>query len=320
MRAFWANLILAGILVASTRSAEQLVNGLSVIVNDAVITYKDVVQYVAPAIELLVRQYRDRPDVLREKITQAQRDGLEQLIERKLILQEFKDAGYKLPDYVVDEEVQRRIRKQFGGDRVALVRTLQSRGMTFEAWRRRVREDLIISAMRARKLGGEVVVSPYRIEKYYADHLDEFKVGDQVKLRTIMINAANKGDPKYARELAEEILKKLDQGAPFAELAAVYSEDGAAKQGGDRGWIKRDGLRKELTDAAFSLKPGQHSGVIETPGAYWILMVEGVRKNYVRPLPEVRDEIEAKLRDQERARRYREWVDRLKAKAFIRYF
>ncbi|MCD6340316.1 MAG: SurA N-terminal domain-containing protein, partial [Verrucomicrobia bacterium] len=160
MRAFWANLILAGILVASTRSAEQLVNGLSVIVNDAVITYKDVVQYVAPAIELLVRQYRDRPDVLREKITQAQRDGLEQLIERKLILQEFKDAGYKLPDYVVDEEVQRRIRKQFGGDRVALVRTLQSRGMTFEAWRRRVREDLIISAMRARKLGGEVVVSP----------------------------------------------------------------------------------------------------------------------------------------------------------------
>jgi len=298
----------------------QIVNGLSVIVNDAVITYKDVIQYVAPVVETLQRQYAGQPDLLRKKILQAQQEGLQQLIERQLILQEFKKAGYKLPDFVVEQEIQRRIREQFGGDRVALIRTLQSRGMTYEQWRRRVREDLIISAMRAKHMGTEVVVSPFAIEKYYAEHLDEFRLGDQVHVRTIMISVRNQGGVDQARQLAEEILKKLDEGVPFEELARIYSEDSAASRGGDRGWVKRQDLRKELAKIAFSLKPGQHSGIIETPGAFWILKVEGVRKNYIKTLPEVRAEIEEKLKNMEREKRYREWVDSLKKKAFIRYF
>jgi len=296
------------------------VNGISVVVNDDVITRDDVLKYIAPTVQLLARQYRDRPDELNRRLRQAERDGLEQLVERKLILHEFETAGYNLPDSIVDEEIQKRIRDRFGGDRVALARTLQSEGLTMEAWRQQVREEYIISAMRARQGTRNIIISPYKIEKYYAEHLDEFKLGDQVKLRTLMLDARSMPKPELAKKLAKELLKQLDEGAGFTELAHIYSQDSFQKKGGDRGWIERNALRKELSDVAFSLKPGEHSRVIDLGDTVWLLEVEAVRKNYIRTLPEVRDEIEARLKSQEQARLQKQWIDRLRKKSYIQYY
>lgn len=296
------------------------VNGVAVVVYDQVITRDDVLKYIAPSVELLLRQYGDQPEVLNKKLQEAEQDGLNQLIERKLILHEFESAGYSLPESVIEEEVRRRIRERFGGDRVALAQTLKAEGMTMEAWKKKVREDYIIAAMRARHLGRSIFISPWRIEKYYAEHLEEFKLGDQVKLRTLMISTRGKSSPQFARQLIQELKQQLDEGASFADLAKVYSEDAFASKGGDRGWVERKGLREELAEAAFRLSPGQHSDVIDLGSTLWLLQVDAVRKNYVRTLPEVRDEIEAKLRAEEQNRRHQEWIARLKEKAFIRYF
>lgn len=296
------------------------VNGISVVVNDQVITRDDVLKHIAPAVQLLMRQYADRPEELNKRLRQAEREGLEQLVERKLILHEFESAGYSLPESVIDEEIQRRIRERFGGDRVALTRTLRSEGLTMETWRQQVREDYIISAMRARQGTGNIIISPYKIEKYYAEHLDEFKLGDQVKLRTLMLNTRGMPKPELARKLAAELAKQLDEGASFAELARIYSQDTFQSKGGDRGWIERNALRKELSDVAFSLPPGQHSGVIDLGTTVWLLEVEAVRKNHVRTLPEVRDEIEARLKAEEQTRLRKQWVDRLRKKSFVQYY
>jgi parvulin-like peptidyl-prolyl isomerase len=298
----------------------QEVNGIAVVVDNDVITQDDVLRYVAPSVELMIRQYGDQPEVLNQKLMEAQQDGLNQLIERKLILHEFEKAGYSMPDSVVEEEVERRVRDRFGGDRVALTRTLQSEGLTMDAWRKRVREDYILSAMRAKHASGNILISPYKIEKYYADNLEEFKLGDQVKLRSIMISSRGKPNAELVRELMKELKQSLDEGAPFADLAKIYSEETISSKGGDRGWVERDGLRKELADAAFSLPVGGHSDVIQLGETYWLLHVEAVRKNHARTLPEVRDEIEATLRAQEQNRLHQKWIDRLKEKSFIRYF
>lgn len=308
-----------GCLLAWSQAGPD-VNGVAVVVYDEVITRDDVLKYIAPSVELLLRQYGDQPQVLNQKLQEAEQDGLNQLIERKLILHEFESAGYSLPESVVEEEIQKRIRERFGGDRVALVQTLKAEGMTMEEWKRKVREDYIIAAMRARHLGPSIFISPWRIEKYYAEHLDEFKLGDQVKLRTLMISTRGKSSPEFARELMRELKRQLDEGSSFADLARVYSEDSFAPKGGDRGWVERKGLRKELADVAFRLEPGQHSDVIDLGSTLWLLQVDAVRKNHVRTLPEVRDEIEAKLRTEEQNRRHQEWIARLKEKAFIRYF
>ena len=91
-------------------------------------------------------------------------------------------------------------------------------------------------------------------------------------------------------------------------------------QGGDKGWIERSVLRKELADTAFALQPGQVSDVIETPDTCYLMLVEETRPAHVKPLTEVRDGIEKNLRAQEQARLEKQWIDRLKSKTFILYF
>jgi peptidyl-prolyl cis-trans isomerase SurA len=314
----WLAVVGTGVALAAE---PRLLNSLVVIVDQEIITLKDVLQYIAPAVEVITRTYAGQPEVLRQKLQEAERDGIEQLVERKLILHEFERAGYNLPESLIEDRVKERLRERFGGDRAAMTRTLQSQGMTYEAFRRRLREDIIIGAMRARNIGSDkIIVSPYKIEKYYAENLDKFRIKDQLKLRAIMLNAGTTRSREAARRLAAEILAKLREGAPFDEMARVYSEDTYRAQGGDRGWIERGDLRKELAEAAFNLKPGQPSEVIEVGDTFWILLVEDARANQIRTLPEVRDEIVQTLQAEEQARLNREWIQRLKAKSFVRYF
>ncbi len=79
-------------------------------------------------------------------------------------------------------------------------------------------------------------------------------------------------------------------------------------------------LRKVPANAAFALKPGQVSDVIDTPESVYLMLVEQTRPAHVKPLGEVQDEIEKNLRTQEQSRLERQWIDGLKKKTFIRYF
>jgi parvulin-like peptidyl-prolyl isomerase len=79
-------------------------------------------------------------------------------------------------------------------------------------------------------------------------------------------------------------------------------------------------LRKELAEAAAALKPGDLSGVIETPEACYLMLVEGKRPAHIQSLSDTRGEIEGTLLRQERARLQDQWIARLKKKTFVRYF
>lgn len=305
-----------GALAASS----EPVNGVVVIVNKEVITWKDVQQYIAPALEVLQRTYANQPAVLGKKIEEAQRDGTEQLVERKLILHEFKTAGYNLPESIIEDRVQARIRDRFG-DRHNATHSLNAQGVTYETFRQQVRDDFIITVMRSRNISQELIISPHKIEKYYAEKRDQFKVEDQVKVRLIELYQTPASPAGAAKRLADELLAKLNEGVPFAELASIHSEGSKRTQGGDWGWVDRAVLRKEVSEVAFSLKPGQRSGVVQTPdGSCYIILVEDIRAHHTKTLSEVRDEIEKSLLVQEQTRLNRQWIDRLKAKTFVRYF
>ena len=132
-------------------------------------------------------------------------------------------------------------------------------------------------------------------------HQDDFKIEDEIKLRMIVLNKTPPTTPTRS-QLAREIQAKIKEGATFAEMASVYSQGSQQHQGGDWGWVERSVLRKELADVAFSLKPGQVSDVIETPDAVYLMLVEDKQPAHVKPLAEVRDDIEKTLRTQEQAR------------------
>jgi parvulin-like peptidyl-prolyl isomerase len=81
-----------------------------------------------------------------------------------------------------------------------------------------------------------------------------------------------------------------------------------------------DTLREDLAKVAFSLKPGDLSGVLELPEGCYIMKVEEYHPAHTKPLNEVRGEIERTLEAAQRQRLRKQWVERLKGKAFIRLF
>jgi len=308
------------VLTLSAVAQTRLLNGIAVIVNDAVITYNEVEDFAGPAIDVVRRQYAGQPGMFQQKATQIQDDALQQLVERQLILNDYKVSGYNLPESIIDDEISTRIRKQFG-DRLTLTQTLQARGGTYESYRRNIREQIIVDALAQKHVSSVVLISPYKIEQYYESNKAGFMLEDQVKLRMIVLNKPPGSDAAVTTKLAKEILIKLEEGASFAEMAGIYSEGAQRAQQGDWGWVeKKKTLRAELDAVAFTLKKGQHSGVIETPDACYILLVEDVRSAQARPLPEMRDEIEKILVGEERARLRKQYIDRLKKKSFVRYY
>jgi len=297
----------------------ELVDAIQAVVNDGVVTYAEVQDFATPAAQALRRQYGDQPEVYQQKLDSAISDSLEQLIERQLILHDFDAEGYRLPETVVDELVQDRIHERFG-DRITLMKTLQAQGETFEKFRRDVRDQYIVTALRSKSTSPDkIVISPYKVETYYLTHQDDYKVEDEIKLRMIVLNKPS-GDDTNTLNLANEILAKIKEGAVFQEMASVYSQGSQRSQGGDWGWVERSVLRKELAATAFTLKPGQVSGVIETPEACYLMLVEDVRPAHVKPLNDVRDDVEVTLRTQLQKQLEQQWIAKLKRKTFFRSF
>jgi parvulin-like peptidyl-prolyl isomerase len=219
---------------------------------------------------------------------------------------------------VIDDYVQQRIRSRYG-NRATLTKSLQADGITFEKFRKQIRDQFIVEQMRLKNVADAVMISPHKIEVYYVTHTNDFKVEEQVKLRMIILNKTP-AEPDQARKIADEILAKLNEGASFSEMASVYSQDSKRAQGGDWDWVERSVLRKDLADVAFNLKPGEKSGVIETPEACYLMLVEDRRPAHIKPLNDVREDIEKTLLAQERDRLQNQWNERLKKKTFVRYF
>lgn len=296
----------------------ELADGVKAVVNDTAITYTQLEDYTSTAADALRREYAGQPEVFSRELNKLLDDGLEQLIERQLILHNFDAEGYKLPESVVDELVRQRIRERFG-DRITFMKTLQAQGMTAEEFRQQVREQYIESALRSKNVSQEIVISPYKVENYYLSHKEEFQVGDEVKLRMIVLNKTGEDDTNTIA-LANEIKTKIKEGATFQEMAVIYSQGSQQHQAGDWGWVERSVLRKELADVAFSLKPGEVSDVIDAPESCYLMLVEQVRPAHVKRLSDTRDDIEKTLRIREQNRLQKLWIDSLKHKTFIQIF
>ena len=301
----------------------EVIDGIAAIVNNDVVTFSQVRELVG-ARERSLREIYSGTE-LENKLKEMQLSAIKDLIDRQLVLQEFKklqEKGASIPEYVIDDRVQAIIRQEFGGDRAAFVRTLQAQGFTLTRFKEIEREKIIIQAMRQSKVDNNFVISPTQIQAYYDKNKQAYATPEQVKLRMIVIREGSSGDIPDAgskKELAEEIREKVVKGAEFDRMAQMYSEDEATQQaGGDWGWVERNTLNEKLTNVAFSLRPGEVSPVISIENTYYIVMVEAKRNATIKPIGDVRDEIERNLIQQERTKAQQRWIDTLRQKAYIK--
>jgi len=162
----------------------------------------------------------------------------------------------------------------------------------------------------SKKIADKVEVTPEEIQAYYKAHQDDYRLPETVTVRHILIktptpDANGKVDQKAvdaARAKAEDIEKQLKGGANFADLAKKDSEDpGSAKDGGLLPPLTRGRTVPEFEQAAFSTPVGQTTGVIRTSYGFHIIHVEAKQDARLKPLEEVKVEIEPVLKQQKAA-------------------
>ena len=309
----------AGPAKISTDGEAEVIDGIAAIVNGEVITYSQVRQVVGPRERMLRQQFRG-PE-LQEKVKEARSAVLQDLIDRQLIVQQFKEEKLGLPDYFIDQRMNEIIRESFGGDRQAFIRTLQAQNYSVSQFRKEEYDKIVVAAMRGKNVKPNVAASPMKVEEYYRTHKEEFTSKEEIKLRLIMIPSRSlDGNAASQKALAEEILGKLAGGADFERMAQMYSEDSTRDSGGDWGWISRKTLAPELEKVAFNLPVKKISRIVELGGNYYIVRVDEKRGGVTKGLAEVRDEIEKKLIQDEAQRLQENWLAGLRQKATIRRF
>lgn len=157
-------------------------------------------------------------------------------------------------------------------------------------------------------------VSEADARAYYDQNQGRYGQDEQRRASHILLTAGEGGSAKDkagARKKAEELLAQL-RGNPgeFDKLAREHSKDpGSAAQGGDLGWFGRGMMVKPFEDAAFGLKEGQISDVVESDFGFHLIRLTGVKPAQVKPFDEVRREIEADLKRQAASKRFGEMAE-----------
>ena len=172
--------------------------------------------------------------------------------------------------------------------------------------KRKARYILIDTA----KIADNIQVTPAELQQYYNQNQDKYRQPETVTVRHILIKTPAPGpDGKIdqtavaaAKAKAEDIEKQLKAGASFAELAKKYSEDpGSATNGGLLPPLVKGQTVPEFEQAAFNTPKGQTTGVIRTSYGFHIIRVEDKQPARLKPLDEVKAEIEPLLKSQKAA-------------------
>jgi peptidyl-prolyl cis-trans isomerase D len=139
------------------------------------------------------------------------------------------------------------------------------------------------------------------VEAFYRQNFNRYSIPEQRRARHILIKTSEEDSEDVLaekRKMAEQVLELAKSGEDFAELAKQYSEGPSGPRGGDLGAFSRGRMVKPFEDAAFSLKEGEISDIVETQFGFHIIKLEKIEPAYTRPLEEVKGEIKAQLQAQ----------------------
>jgi peptidyl-prolyl cis-trans isomerase C len=247
------------------------------------------------------------------------RGVIDQLVGYKLLLQEAKARKVAVPDADVDARIAE-VKKQFPSEDL-FMQTLIDRKMTLESIRADARRDMSIARLIDAEIAPRIAVKPAQVEDFYKNNPDKFQQPERVRASHILITTPENADAAtkaQAKSRAQQILKDIKAGKDFAALARQHSQDpGSAVNGGDLGFFPQGQMVGPFNDAAFSLKPGATSDLVETQFGYHIIRVAEKQPARTMPLEEMRPRIEEYLQHQNRESETESFVKALRAKSKV---
>lgn len=250
------------------------------------------------------------------------RGVLDQMIGYRLLIQETKSRKLAVADAELDKRIDQ-IRSQFPSEE-AFKQTLTQRNVTLEQLRDDARNDMLVGNMLQAEVGSKVTVTPDQVNDFYQKNPAQFQQPERVRASHILIGFPQNADEaakKEARTKAAEVLKEVKAGKDFAELAKQHSTDpGSGPKGGDLGFFQQGQMVPPFDKAAFSMKPGETSDLVESNFGVHIIRVADRQPAGTVPLDQVRPQIQQYLEGQGRQRETQTFVDGLRAKGKVEIF
>ncbi|MGC6423741.1 MAG: peptidylprolyl isomerase [Lentimonas sp.] len=297
----------------------RLGNGIAAIAEGEIITVQELRTELNPIIPRLRVESKSQKEFA-AKIDEISREVLQNMIDRIIILKEAEEKGLLIPQSYIDQEYDEVISQDFGGDRARFLAYLKERGITARDYRQKIYERVVVSVMRQQTRKSQSEISPERIEDFYVRNKIKFYQSESMHLRQIILTPMADEGLVPLRQTAKAVIRELQNGANFGDLARKYSQDEMSRRGGDWGWIERQDIRKELADIAFGLKEGEYSEPVELGGTIFILYAEKKRGEMIQPIAKVRDIIENVLVGELARDTQEKWIQDLRNKAYIRYY
>jgi peptidyl-prolyl cis-trans isomerase C len=247
------------------------------------------------------------------------RGVLDDMIGYRLMIQEAKARKVTVADAEIDAQVAQ-IRSQFPND-AQFQQALAAQNTTLDAVRKDTRDEMSAAKLVDSEIAGKIAVKPEAVTDFYNKNQDKFQQGPRVRASHILIGIPQNADAatkQQAKTKAEALLKDLKAGKDFAEAAKANSQDpGSAPNGGDLGYFEQGQMVPPFEQAAFALKAGEMSDVVETQFGYHIIKVAEKQNSRVVPLDEAKGQIEEYLTQQNRHAQTELFVQTLKMKAKI---
>jgi len=259
---------------------------------------------------------------------QFRQQTLENLVAERLLDEQVVAAQIKITDADITAELTKM------GAQLTPPKTLEdikklveADGINFEQFKKDRGRGMGYRKLMESQWGDKTNVSDEEAKKFYDSNVKEFTKPEMVRASHILALSQPKdpnADPNEvkaaAKAKAEKLLKLVKDGGDFAAIAKENSEDpGSASKGGDLGFFPRGKMVKPFEDAAFAMKPGQISDLIQTNYGYHIIKVTDHNDASVTPFEQVKAQIVAQLSGEKKNAIIKQYIQSLKDKAKIEY-
>ncbi len=306
--------VLIGICIATVEAPCVVIDRIIAVVNDEIITQRELTWLLIPAYELYKKEYTGKR--LEDKMIEAEDRILNQLIEDKLILSEAKRRGIEIKDDEIEARLEH-VKNSFETEE-QFRNVLMEQNVTLSELRSRFKNEILKSKIVRKQVGWKVIITPNEVRKYYDSHIEEFTTPEEVSLLNILVKKEKEIRPiDEARFLIEKIKRLIEKGENFVVLAKEYSEGPNAKEGGSLGLVKKGQMIKEIDGVIFSLQEGEVSGIVESPIGYHLLKITKKIPVRIMEFEAVESEVENLIYRKKTEKSLQKWLRKLREDAYI---
>lgn len=292
----------------------EVISKIAAVVNSDIITTRQLDMKLA---DFLATQAKGE-QVSPEKMNALRLELLDRLIEETLVQQKIRELNIQVSEQEIEEAIGDVLR-QNQINREQLIQAVEAQGLAFEAYRNKLREQMLRLKLVNREVQSKVDVDNEELLEYFRNHIDDYREPPVLKLSHVRFPLPVKPvveEVEQIRQEAQAAREQLRAGAPFQELLKNLAASGRAS-GGDMGTLQEKDLSPLLRDALQGLGEGDFSQVIETPGGFLILHVDKRTPGRIRNFDSVKESIRQTLLDTQREKRFQEWSKELRKQAYI---